>query len=461
MAPPHMSTEEEAEEALKNLNSYSFMGSTLSVERSTSKFHQEPGAPGRAKGGPSRPPYGGGGGMQRNGYDGRPSAGGYYNGGPYADYRRGGDFYDRAPYRAMVDRPRPYPAPYERRDDPYAPRRPPPGPPSMGGPDMYERRPAPDYALYSRRSPPPASGCVILSYTEGTVRPFSGHTGTAGVPAMGRVTAWVATPTVATRHHTIRTPLDTAAGVGGREDPSVLQGRWGRFLPATVLGLCWHLLVQLTVRQPSLASVLQASSSSWLQEHLADISHSVCSVVPGLSGLLLPRLNPILLLGWAEACLLLFCHTLLLSYDWQHADTVTAVFLAIMCCATMLPVSVHCACVLLQTTPGHLLGQLDKCLREASTLDGVLEFRHELFWTLSFGTLAGSVHVRVRRDANEQLVLAHVVDRLSALVPELTVQVFKDEWAWSRAAPFHTAREQAPALERHEHFVGDGGPAKV
>lgn len=242
-------------------------------------------------------------------------------------------------------------------------------------------------------------------------------------------------------------------------DPTTVHT--GRFLPATVLGLCWHLLVQLTVRQPSLASVLQASSSSWLQEHLSDISHSVCSVVPGLSGLLLPRLNPILLLGWAEACLLLLCHTLLLSYDWQHADTVTAVFLAIMCCATMLPVSVHCACVLLQTTPGHLLGQLDKCLREASTLDGVLEFRHELFWTLSFGTLAGSVHVRVRRDANEQLVLAHVVDRLSALVPELTVQVFKDEWAWSRAAPFHTAREQAPALERHEHFAGDGGPPKV
>ncbi|XP_077521887.1 uncharacterized protein LOC144132989 isoform X1 [Amblyomma americanum] len=156
----HMATEEQAEEALKNLNNYNFMGSTLSVERSTSKFHQEPGAPGRAKGGPryeDRPPYGQG--MQRNGYDGRPS-GGYYNGGGpggYADYRRGGDFYDRAPYRAMVDRPRPYPAPYERRDDPYAPRRPPPGPPSMG-PDMYERRPAPDYALYSRRSPPPASG---------------------------------------------------------------------------------------------------------------------------------------------------------------------------------------------------------------------------------------------------------------------------------------------------------------
>lgn len=41
----------------------------------------------------------------------------------------------------------------------------------------------------------------------------------------------------------------------------------------------------------------------------------------------------------------------------------------------------------IQTAPSHILGQLDKVLREASTLDGVLEFRHEHFWTLSFGTL--------------------------------------------------------------------------
>ena len=41
----------------------------------------------------------------------------------------------------------------------------------------------------------------------------------------------------------------------------------------------------------------------------------------------------------------------------------------------------------LQTTPSHIIGQLDKCLREASTLDGVLEFRNEHFWTLGFGTM--------------------------------------------------------------------------
>ena len=43
-----------------------------------------------------------------------------------------------------------------------------------------------------------------------------------------------------------------------------------------------------------------------------------------------------------------------------------------------------------QTTPSHIIGQLDKCIREASTLDGVLEFRHEHFWTVAFGMMVSS-----------------------------------------------------------------------
>lgn len=86
-----------------------------------------------------------------------------------------------------------------------------------------------------------------------------------------------------------------------------------------------------------------------------------------------------------------------------------------------------------------MFAQLDKCLREALTLDGVLEFRHENIWTLGLSDpsrgslsalgdhsgfiLTGSLHVRIRRDANEQMVLAHVRERLAPLVPLLTVQV--------------------------------------
>jgi len=42
---------------------------------------------------------------------------------------------------------------------------------------------------------------------------------------------------------------------------------------------------------------------------------------------------------------------------------------------------------------------------------------------------AGSVHVRVRRDADEQMVLSHVYHRLANLISVLTVQIFKDDWS--------------------------------
>ena len=42
---------------------------------------------------------------------------------------------------------------------------------------------------------------------------------------------------------------------------------------------------------------------------------------------------------------------------------------------------------------------------------------------------AGSVHVRIRRDADEQMVLSHVYHRLSNLISVLTIQVFKDDWS--------------------------------
>lgn len=54
---------------------------------------------------------------------------------------------------------------------------------------------------------------------------------------------------------------------------------------------------------------------------------------------------------------------------------------------------------------------------------------------------AGSAHVRIRRDANEQLVLAHVTNRLLPLVSTLTVQIFKDDWT----RPLLTGALSSPA----------------
>ncbi|XP_022260327.1 zinc transporter 6 isoform X2 [Canis lupus baileyi] len=162
----------------------------------------------------------------------------------------------------------------------------------------------------------------------------------------------------------------------------------GRLLVGTFVALSFNLFTMLSVRNKPFAYVSEAASTSWLQEHVADLSRS----------------------------------------NYFAVDTASAIAIALMTFGTMYPMSVYSGKVLLQTTPPHVIGQLDKLIREVSTLDGVLEVRNEHFWTLGFGTLAGSVHVRIRRDANEQMVLAHVTNRLYTLVSTLTVQIFKDDW---------------------------------
>merc|ERR1712002_1080074 len=112
---------------------------------------------------------------------------------------------------------------------------------------------------------------------------------------------------------------------------------------------------------------------------------------------------------------LVLVHILIDMNNYHASDTWSAVWIALMIVGTMFPMSAYSGKMLLQTTPSHMTGQLDKVLREASTLDGVLEFRHEHFWTHSFGKMVGTVHVRIRRDADAQLVLAHVVNRLPNL----------------------------------------------
>ncbi|XP_052042249.1 zinc transporter 6 isoform X4 [Apodemus sylvaticus] len=139
-------------------------------------------------------------------------------------------------------------------------------------------------------------------------------------------------------------------------------------------------------------------------------------------------MNPFVLIDLAGACALCITYMLIEINNYFAVDTASAIAIALMTFGTMYPMSVYSGKVLLQTTPPHVIGQLDKLIREVSTLDGVLEVRNEHFWTLGFGSLAGSVHVRIRRDANEQMVLAHVTNRLYTLVSTLTVQIFKDDW---------------------------------
>ncbi|KAM6138680.1 zinc transporter 6 isoform 3-T3 [Phoenicopterus ruber ruber] len=210
--------------------------------------------------------------------------------------------------------------------------------------------------------------------------------------------------------------------------PSPVYSFGGRLLVGTFVALFFNLFTMLSIRNKPFAYVSEAASTSWLQEHVADLSRSICGIIPGLSSIFLPRMNPFVLIDIAGALALCITYMLIEINNYFAVDTASAIAIALMTFGTMYPMSVYSGKVLLQTTPPHVIGQLDKLLREVSTLDGVLEVRNEHFWTLGFGTLAGSVHVRIRRDANEQMVLAHVTNRLYTLVSTLTVQIFKDDW---------------------------------
>ncbi|XP_027497337.1 zinc transporter 6 isoform X2 [Corapipo altera] len=161
----------------------------------------------------------------------------------------------------------------------------------------------------------------------------------------------------------------------------------GRLLVGTFVALFFNLFTMLSIRNKPFAYVSEAASTSWLQEHVADLSRSICGIIPGLSSIFLPRMNPFVLIDIAGALALCITYMLIEINNYFAVDTASAIAIALMTFGTMYPMSVYSGKVLLQTTPPHVIGQLDKLLREVSTLDGVLEVRNEHFWTLGFGTL--------------------------------------------------------------------------
>lgn len=93
----------------------------------------------------------------------------------------------------------------------------------------------------------------------------------------------------------------------------------GRFLFGTGISLFSHLLVIYSLKNDAFNHVIIASSSSWLQEHVADISHSLCRIIPGLSVILLPRVNPFSLLAVSGAITCLVTN-FLLEYEYVISE---------------------------------------------------------------------------------------------------------------------------------------------
>ncbi|GMR42243.1 hypothetical protein PMAYCL1PPCAC_12438, partial [Pristionchus mayeri] len=217
------------------------------------------------------------------------------------------------------------------------------------------------------------------------------------------------------------------------------------------------LLSAYSLKNQPFQHVLTASSTSAVQEHAADVCEGVCWLIPGLSRLLLPRINAMVLLAAISTPLILLAEHL--RHDAGWADAVCCLVLSAVIFSSMHPLSLYTGRILLQTAPPHLLNQLDRCLSESSHIEGVLEVRSAHFWQIDFSSMAGSVDVRVRRDADEQKILAAVTDKLVSLVPNLSIQVMKDA-AWGghdTQSWTGEVRYSAESQQTHPHEGGGHG----
>jgi solute carrier family 30 (zinc transporter), member 5/7 len=84
--------------------------------------------------------------------------------------------------------------------------------------------------------------------------------------------------------------------------------------------------------------------------------------------------------------------------------------------------------ILLQSAPESMNDDVERCIRQISTFEGVLECRSEHWWSSAPNQVIGSLHIRVRADADEQEVLCRVSNVLRKHINTLTIQVEKDQW---------------------------------
>src|SRR5690606_17295180 len=130
---------------------------------------------------------------------------------------------------------------------------------------------------------------------------------------------------------------------------------------------------------------------------------AICAVFPGMSRFLLPRINAMSLLAFVSTVCCVLTHLFMNDFEWF--DSVATIVLSFAVFSTMYPLTYYTGMILLQTTPSHVHNQIDRCMSEATTVDGVLELKNSHFWQLDFNQIAGTVDVRIRRDADEQIVL--------------------------------------------------------
>lgn len=119
----------------------------------------------------------------------------------------------------------------------------------------------------------------------------------------------------------------------------------------------------------------------------------------------------------------------LTAINIKYAEALVCVLEAAAVLFITLPVFYASSRILLQGVPEAVERvALNKCLRDATAIDGVLNCHAPRFWALHPGALVGTLRVRVAAAADEQKVLreVHAVFDSALGCSNLTVQVEKD-----------------------------------
>jgi len=111
--------------------------------------------------------------------------------------------------------------------------------------------------------------------------------------------------------------------------------------------------------------------------------------------------------------------------SWYWLDACITIITVIFLFKKAYPVVIECGRILLQSVPLSVKHIIEQNLRDASTVEGVLEIHNTHFWTYSPGVYVGSLYVRVRNDCNEQSVLRQIRAIYGPYIRYLTIQVEK------------------------------------
>lgn len=123
--------------------------------------------------------------------------------------------------------------------------------------------------------------------------------------------------------------------------------------------------------------------------------------------------------------------SLLVRNGFALADTLQCFAVSALTLSLVVPLFTATAKILLQTAPRGEAGVLlDRCRRQLSVVDGVLEVHDEHYWLQEPGFAVASLALRVRADAApNDTYIARAGSIFAGVVQDLTIQIERDDAA--------------------------------